>query len=58
MKFKARTRQMVECDGDEQETLRDCPHDSPPLNVVHGDVPREVHLVYDQQRKDIVRGGL
>lgn len=49
---------MVQRDGDEKQELRNYPHDSSPFNIIRGDAAREVHLVYDEQRKDIVRGGL
>jgi hypothetical protein len=49
---------MVQRDRENQEELRDCPHDGSPFNVVRGDTAREVHIVYDEKRKDIIRGGL
>ena len=49
---------MVQRDGEDQEELRDYPHDGSPFNVVRGNAVRKVHLVYDEQRKDIVCGGL
>ena len=58
MKRTIRTRQMVQCDGDEEKELRNGPHDGSPLDVVRGDAAREVHIVYDEQRKDVESGGL